>query len=37
VPEQPELRLNTATGTPDEAAQRIVAWLEEHGMLGGAG
>jgi bifunctional enzyme CysN/CysC len=37
VPEQPELRLNTATGTPDEAAQRIVAWLEERGMLGGAG
>jgi bifunctional enzyme CysN/CysC len=37
VPEHPELRLNTATGTPDEAAQRIVAWLEEHGMLGGAG
>jgi bifunctional enzyme CysN/CysC len=37
VPEQPELRLNTATGTPEEAAQRIVAWLEEHGMLGGAG
>ncbi|MFM7531048.1 MAG: adenylyl-sulfate kinase, partial [Rubrivivax sp.] len=35
APEQPELRLNTASGTPEEAAQRIVAWLQERGMLGG--
>jgi bifunctional enzyme CysN/CysC len=34
APEQPELRLNTASGTPEEAAQRVVSWLQERGMLG---
>jgi bifunctional enzyme CysN/CysC len=33
VPESPELHVDTLRETPEEAAERIVAWLEEHGVL----
>jgi bifunctional enzyme CysN/CysC len=33
APEQPELRLNTVTMTPDDAANRIVEYLKRHGLI----
>jgi bifunctional enzyme CysN/CysC len=32
-PEAPELRLDTTAATPEELAERIVAWMEAHGYL----
>ena len=34
VPERPELVLDTATLAPEEAADRVVAWMHEWGLLG---
>src|SRR4051794_3262421 len=36
-PEQPELRLQTGTLTPEEAAQRVIDLLEEAGVLASPG
>ncbi len=32
-PEHPELRLDTAALSPEESAQAVVSYLEEHGVL----
>jgi bifunctional enzyme CysN/CysC len=32
-PESPELRLDTEGATPHELADRVLAWLREHGYL----
>jgi bifunctional enzyme CysN/CysC len=33
VPESPELHIDTTQVTPEAAADRIVAWLERHGVI----
>ncbi len=33
APEQPELRVNTATGTPEEAADQVLALLRQRGLI----
>jgi bifunctional enzyme CysN/CysC len=33
APENPEMRLDTTAATPEQLAERIVAWLETHGYL----
>jgi adenylyl-sulfate kinase len=35
-PENPHLRLDTATETPEDSARRVLALLAEHGVLDGA-
>ena len=33
APENPELRIDTTTTSPEEAAETIVAYLQQRGML----
>ncbi|MEM8617397.1 MAG: sulfate adenylyltransferase subunit CysN, partial [Pseudomonadota bacterium] len=33
APEDPEIRINTVDSTPEQAAEQIVKWLDERGLL----
>jgi bifunctional enzyme CysN/CysC len=33
LPEKPEITIDTTTTSPEEASEKIVAYLQEHGMV----